>query len=98
MWDECGNGDPPEILPSITDTPEIPTFALTYEWPVVMILGSGGRLDLSTPDNTDYGDAARKLKEFVEQHRSDDPPEWIECAGAWVRACYLGWIRLGPAD
>ena len=66
----------------MTDTPEIPTFELTYEWPVVIILGSGERLNLSTLDNTDYGDAARKMKELVEQLRSDDPPEWIECAGA----------------
>ena len=65
----------------MTDTPEIPTFELTYEWPVVIILGSGERLNLSTLDNTDYRDAARKMKELVEQLRSDDPPEWIECAG-----------------
>ena len=77
----------------MTDTPEIPTFELTQEWPVVIILGSGERLNLSTLDNTDYRDAARKMKELVEQLRSDDPPEWIECAGAWVPASCLGWIR-----
>ena len=34
----------------MTDTPETPTFELTYEWPVVIILGSGERLNLSTLD------------------------------------------------
>ena len=57
-----GTATPPEILPSMTNTPEIPTFELTYEWPVAIILGSGERLNLSTLDNMDYGDAARKMK------------------------------------
>ena len=58
-------------------------------------LGSGERLNLSTLDNTDYRDAARKMKELVEQHRSDDPPERIECAGAWLRASAIDALKIG---
>ena len=82
----------------MTDTPEIPMYELTYEWPVVIILGSGERLNLSTLDNTDYRDAARKTKVLVEQHRSDDPPERIERAGAWVASVLPGLdSNSGPA-
>ena len=38
----------------MTDRPKIPMFELRYEWPVVIILGGGERLNLSTLDNTDY--------------------------------------------
>ena len=37
-----GTATPPEIPSQMTDTPEIPTFELTYEWPVVIILATVG--------------------------------------------------------
>ena len=35
------------------------------------------------------------MKELVEKHRSDDPPEWIECAGAWVGASAIDARKIG---
>ena len=44
----------------MTDTPEIPTFELTYEMAGRDHSRQRERLNLSTLDNTDYRDAARK--------------------------------------
>ena len=54
----------------MTDMPEIRTFELTYEWPVVIILGSGERLNLSTlaKDAASQGILAAPLLASVDGH------------------------------